>query len=210
MKSEHVFFQCGEIELEGQLEFPDDHQKVPAVIVCHPHPLYGGDMDNNVVLTVCRAIVENGSAALRFNFRGVGRSGGSFGGGIKEREDVKAAVDYLMSKQESDGDDIGLVGYSFGGSVAFPAAVEDKRIMKLVLISPALNDQGWQDLIDYPNPKLILIGDSDEVVSFSRVKKYFTGNKDFHVVAGADHFWWGYDSEVSARISDFFKSHRQP
>ncbi len=164
-------------------------------------------MDNNIVLTVCSAIVENGLAALRFNFRGVGRSGGRFGGGIKEREDVKAAVDYLMSKQEIDANNIGMVGYSFGGSVAFPAAVEDKRIMKLVLISPALNDQDWEGLTVYSNPKLILIGDSDEVVSFSRVKRYFTANKDFQVVAGADHFWWGYEHEVGARIRDFFKLH---
>ena len=206
MKTEHVFFQCGELELEGQLQFPDNHQKVPAVIVCHPHPLYGGDMDNNVVLIICNAIVENGSAALRFNFRGAGRSGGKFGGGIKEREDVKAAIDYLESRQEIDTNAISLVGYSFGGSVAFQAALEDKCVKKLALISPALDEGNWGDLKNYPNPKLILIGDSDEVVSFSRVKSYFTANKDFQVVAGADHFWWGYEHEVGARIGKFFKS----
>ncbi|OGN87163.1 MAG: hypothetical protein A2Z74_02770 [Chloroflexi bacterium RBG_13_46_9] len=206
MKTEHVYFQCGEIELEGQLQFPDNHQKAPAVIVCHPHPLYGGDMDNNVVLIICNAIVEKGSAALRFNFRGVGRSGGRFGGGIKEREDVKAAVDYLKTRQEIDANDISLVGYSFGGSVAFQTAAEDKRVKRLALISPALDDPGWEDLTAYPNPKLILIGDSDEVVSFSRVKRYFTANKDFQVVAGADHFWRGYEHEVGARIGKFVKS----
>jgi alpha/beta superfamily hydrolase len=74
------------------------------------------------------------------------------------------------------------------------------------LISPALDDPGWEDLTAYPNPKLILIGDSDEVVSFSRVKRYFTANKDFQVVAGADHFWRGYEHEVGARIGKFVKS----
>ena len=207
MKTERVIFKCGEIELEGQMQFPDNHQKVRAVIVCHPHSLYGGDMNNNVVMTVCNAIVENGLAALRFNFRGVGRSGGRFGGGIKEREDVKAAIDYLKLRQDIDVHEISLVGYSFGGSVAFQAAAEDKSVKRLALISPALDDKGWKDLAAYPNPKLILIGDSDEVVSFSRAKRYFTANKDFQVVAGADHFWRGYEHEVGARIGKFVKSH---
>jgi alpha/beta superfamily hydrolase len=205
LKAERVSIPCGDIELEAELHLPDSQQKFPAAVVCHPHPLYGGDMDNNVVVTVCEALVENSTAALRFNFRGVGMSGGTSGGGFKEQGDVKAVLDYLRSRQNIDSDRIGLVGYSFGGSVAFLVAREDTRIRKLALVSPAIDESDWQDLSNYVGAKLVLVGDADTVVSFARVKKYFTANQDFQVITGADHFWWGYESELIQRIGKFFR-----
>lgn len=205
LKSEHVFIPCGEINLEGILHLPGSESPYPAVVVCHPHPLYGGDMDNNVVMTIYKTLVTQSIAALRFNFRGVGRSGGKFGGGVKEREDVKAALDYLNKRREIDTGRLGLVGYSFGGAVTFPVAQEDMRIGKLVLISPALNENGWEELKSYSRPKLVLLGDADTVIPYARLKKYFTGDKQFQVIAGADHFWWGFETEMSKRVGEFMK-----
>lgn len=204
MKTEHVSIPCGEIELEGQLYLPDGRQWSPAVVVCHPHPLYGGDMENNVVTAICGTLVENSIAALRFNFRGVGRSGGKFGGGLKEQEDVKAVIDYLSSRQDIALEKIGLVGYSFGGSVAFPVAREDTRVKKLALVSPAINDTSWQELVNYTATKVVIVGDADTVISFARIKKYFTANRDFQIVTGADHFWWGFEGVLSRMIVEFF------
>jgi alpha/beta superfamily hydrolase len=199
MKSERVSIPCGEISLEGILHLPDGKSPYPAVIVCHPHPLYGGDMDNNVVVTICQGLVTQSIATLRFNFRGVGGSGGRFGGGVKEQDDVKAALDYLSTRHEID------TGYSFGGAVTFPVAQEDMRVKRLALVSPALNESDWEELKRYTRPKLVLLGDADTVVPYTRLKKYFTGDKQFQVIAGADHFWWGFEAEMSKRVGEFMK-----
>ena len=205
LKSERVFIPCGEISLEGILHLPGSESPYPAVVVCHPHPLYGGDMDNNVVVTICQGLVTQSVVALRFNFRGVGGSGGKFGGGVKEREDVKAALDYLNTRREIDTGRLGLVGYSFGGAVTFPVAQEDMRVKRLALVSPALNASDWEELKSYSRPKLVLLGGADTVVPYARLKKYFTGDKQFQVIAGADHFWWGFETEMSKRVGEFMK-----
>lgn len=203
LKSERISIPCGEISLEGVLHLPDSESPYPAVVVCHPHPLYGGDMDNNVVVMICQALVTQSIVALRFNFRGAGGSGGNFGGGVKEREDVEAALDYLSKRREIDTGKLGLVGYSFGGAVAFPVAQEDMRVKRLALVSPAMNENGWEELRSYSRPKLVLLGDADTVVSYARMKKYFTADKQFQVIAGADHFWWGFEEEMRKRVAKF-------
>lgn len=204
MKTEHVIFPCGEISLEGILHLPEASSPLPAAVVCHPHPQYGGDMENNVVMAVCDALVSRSIAALRCNFRGVGGSGGSYGGGIKERDDARSALDYLESRTEIDCARLGLAGYSFGGAVAFAVAQPDTRIRKLVLISPALNEAGWEQLKACSRPKLVLLGDADTTISYTQFKRYFSGDTSFQVIAGADHFWWGYEGEIRRRVREFF------
>lgn len=196
---------CGEIKLEGILHLPDSKSPYPAVVACHPHPLYGGDMDNNVVVIICQALAMHSVAALRFNFRGVGNSGGKFGGGVKERDDVIAALDYLGARKDINTESLGIVGYSFGGAVALPIAQEDTRINKLILVSPALNGSQWEELKNYNRPKLILLGDADTVVPYARLKKDIVTDKQFQVIAGADHFWWGFEKEIEKKIVSFLR-----
>jgi len=199
-----VAFPCGEISLEGALHLPEGDVPFPGVAVCHPHPLYGGDMDNNVVVTICQALTARKVAALRFNFRGAGGSGGMFGGGVKEQDDVKAALDYLGSRKEIHAGRLGLAGYSFGGAVAFPVAQQEARVTGLALVSPALGDAGWAELQQFSRPKMILLGDADTVVPYARLKKHFDAGGDFHVIHGADHFWWGFEREMAGRVGGFF------
>jgi alpha/beta superfamily hydrolase len=97
-----------------------------------------------------------------------------------------------------------LAGYSFGGAVAFSVAQEDARVKKLLLISPALNDNGWGELKRYSRPKLILLGEADTVVAYARLKKHFNVDNRFKIIAGADHFWWGFEEEISKRVKEFF------
>ena len=111
MAEERVFIQAGEMKIEGRL---DNAPGEKAAIVTHPHPLYGGDMNNNVVEALVQAYREKGYTTLRFNFRGVGQSGGSFDEGIGEQEDVKAALAHLGELGKSS---IDLAGYSFGAWV---------------------------------------------------------------------------------------------
>ena len=204
MKSKRVIFPCGDLRLEGELHLPEGKGPFPVVIVCHPHPLYGGDMDNNVVTAVYFALVKSSIAALRFNFRGVGNNGGSHGDGISEQDDVKAALDFLSTLKEIDSQRIGLAGYSFGGMVAASVAINENRVKQLALISPALNETGWIQLKKYTLPKLILIGEADTSVPFRPFQRFFGDAKQYQIIAGADHFWSGFEEQLSGKIARFF------
>ena len=205
MKSRHVVFPCGNIQLEGVLHLPEGNRPFPIVVVCHPHPLYGGDMDNNVVTAVCFALVRTSIAALRFNFRGVGNSGGIYNDGVGEQDDLRAALDFILTLKEIDSHRIGLAGYSFGGMVAASVATKDNRIQQLALVSPALNEAGWAQLKEYLRPKLILIGDADTSVPFHPFQRFFGDARQYQIIAGADHFWSGFEEELSGKVARFFR-----
>ena len=106
-----IAFSAGAITLEGLLQ---EDSQTDGVVITHPHPLYGGNMHNNVVMALTRAYQKLGCTTLRFNSRGVGNSQGSYGDGIGEKEDVKAAIAYLAA---SGMNRIDLAGYSFGAWV---------------------------------------------------------------------------------------------
>ncbi len=97
MKQTRVSFVSGGLVLEGMLAVPEGTGPFPAVIVCHPHPLYGGSMDNNVVNSISETLVQASLVSLKFNFRGVGGSQGEFGQGIGEQEYVEAAISFLST-----------------------------------------------------------------------------------------------------------------
>lgn len=205
MARQHVTIPDGEFPLEAAWHRPDGSGPFPAVIVCHPHPLYGGDMSNNIVFRLCQALAERSIAALRFNFRGVGRSGGSYGGGTGEQADLRAALAHVRSAPDID-DRIGLAGYSFGASVAVPVAAGDGGVRLLALVSPALSDTGWEQLKGYGKPRLVIAGDSDFVIPEPDLRRHcqdMAGAGQYQVIAGADHFWAGFEAEVAERVSRF-------
>jgi len=203
----HTTIPGREISLEAVWHFPEGAGPFPSVIVCHPHPLYGGSMSSNVVFAICQALAQKSIAALRFNFRGVGKSGGEFGEGIAEQEDVKAALDFVASTANIDQKRKGLAGYSFGASVALPVAVQDERVSMLALVSPALSEEGWEELRRYTRPKFVIAGDNDFVIpepEFLKHAEAIPEPKQYQVIAGADHFWGGYEEEVADKVSQFF------
>jgi alpha/beta superfamily hydrolase len=207
LRREHTTIPCGDISLEAVWHFPDSKGALPAVVVCHPHPLYGGTMSSNVVFGICQALAEKSIAALRFNFRGVGKSGGEFGEGKAEQEDVKAALDFAIATDGIDKERIGLAGYSFGGMVALPVAIRDERIKRLALVSPALSEGGWEALKQYNKPKFVIAGENDFVIP----REYFFKlaedmPEQYVIVAGADHLWGGYEAVVAERVSAFFET----
>ncbi len=207
MNQIHLKFPGEGILLEGVWHFPDATRLPPAVIVCHPHPLYGGDMSNNIVMVICQALAEQSIAAFRFNFRGTGNSGGRFGGGVAEQADIKAALAVIDTTPEVDSKRIGLAGYSFGAGVALPVAVQDERIKLLALVSPVLSDAGWEQLEGYLNPKFLIAGDADSSIPQERLRQYgrdVTDPRRCQVVKGADHFWAGHEDEVGQGVARFF------
>ena len=112
MKEEKIRVPCGDIHLEGLLGVQEAFSIKGGVICCHPHPLYGGDMDNAVIAAGIGAAWREGFSTLRFNFRGVGESGGSYGEGIEERNDVKAGIEYFAARLKNDGVPMIVLGYS--------------------------------------------------------------------------------------------------
>ena len=206
MNETHVTFPCGELPLEGMFHIPQGQGPFPAVVVCHPHPLYGGNMDNNVVVAVCIALCQEGIAALRFNFRSVGRSGGTVEG-VGETEDVKAAISFAASTGQVDEERIGVCGYSAGTIAAFAQKPLDERIEAAAAISPPLAMASLDGMMAFPKPKLIITGSRDDftpVEDFQRFCDSLPEPKEHEVIAGADHFWLGYEGQVGERVASFF------
>ena len=165
-------------------------------------------MDNNVILAACSALLKEFIVALMFNFRGIGGSEGSYGGGVAEQEDIKAAISWLISQAEVNGDRVGLLGYSFGAAVALPVACVEEQVKAVALISPPLEPSQMPLLKDCAKPKLIICGTDDFVVPPSQVellKREAAEPEQFEVISGADHFWSGHEVEMADKVAAFFK-----
>ncbi|MGQ9674830.1 MAG: alpha/beta hydrolase [Chloroflexota bacterium] len=209
MEEEHVYFRSGNLLLEGAIHWPSGEGPFPAAVVCHPHPLYGGDMDNNVVLAVAQALAPQNTVALRFNFRGVGNSDGSYGDGIGEREDVSSAVSFISGQLRVDASRIAIVGYSFGAFAGGAAAVSDRRVMALVGISPPITMFDFAFLRGYRRPKLLIVGDQDNFVPLDDFREWtaqLPEPKQVHVVPRATHFWVGHERTLSEAVVNFLRA----
>jgi len=209
LSTERIKFPCGDITLEGEWHLPAGEGPFPGIVVCHPHPLYGGDMDNNVVVAICRELSRNSVAAFRFNFRGVGGSGGEYGGGVGEQGDVSAALDFVLATMAIDAGKIGLAGYSFGGGVVLSVALQDERVGLLALVSPMISDGNWEKLKEYRQGKLIIVGGADSFISAEQFQQRIDSiadPKEYRVVSEADHSWWGHERELTQQVSGFFVS----
>jgi alpha/beta superfamily hydrolase len=155
-----------------------------AALVLHPHPLYGGDMDNHVVLGVCGALATQGATTLRFNFRGAGRSGASFDGGAGAAHDTLASLAAL--RQARPDAPLLLAGYSFGAMVA-AAVAEQAAPAGIILISPPRGTPSFEPAC----PALLVTGEHDSVAPPDGLEAVARGRQVRTViVAGADHGWW--------------------
>ena len=207
MKKIRISFPCGELFLEGILATPEGAGPFPAVIVCHPHPLYGGSMDNNVVYSLSETLTQASFVSFKFNFRGVGGSQGEFGQGIGEQEDVEAAISFMSTVKEVDSKRIGLAGYSAGAGFAFPVGCKDVRIKALAALSPPLAIFDFDFLKDCPKPKLFISGSRDNFTPIDRFLGFCQNlpePKEYQSIEGADHFWWEYEPLLAAKVTAFF------
>ncbi len=207
MKQTAITFRSGTFKLHGYCYTPDSEGKYPAVVLCHPHPLNGGSMSNIVVRNLGEALVNRSIIAVMFNFRGVGKSEGSYGGGIGEREDLVAALDLVSARQDVDTERIGAAGYSFGASVVLPVASMDARVKAIALISPALDGSYIPYLQQYKGSTFIISGTEDNLILPESVAVWSAeaaGPRQLEFIEGADHFWSGKDDEVVEKVAEYF------
>ena len=196
------------LRIEALLQTPEGAtDKLPGVALCHPHPRYGGDMNNEVVTALSRRLVADGFAALRFNFRGVGNSEGEFSYGSGETDDAEAALDALALREEVDASRIGVAGYSFGAAVAVQAAMGSSIPLALAAIAcPAPQFRAFSGM-EILQPKLFVLGDHDHnfpVEQFRFLAKRFGAPRRSEVISGADHFFRGHETELAETTSGFF------
>ena len=202
MAEEAIFFDSGNLKIEGLLE---NVQGEKGVVVTHPHPLYGGEMRNNVVEAITQAYGEQGYSTLRFNFRGVGKSDGSYEDGKGEQEDVRSALNYLsdLGKQRID-----LAGYSFGAWVNALGMEKLEQARRIVMVSPPVNFVNFDFLKYNPKIQLAIVGNRDDIAGYKTVEKLmreWNPEAIFRVIEGADHFYWGYTDVLKSIISEFLK-----
>jgi alpha/beta superfamily hydrolase len=201
-----VTFESDGLNLEGLLHLPDAEAPFSGMVVCHPHPQYGGDMHNGVVTALVQAGVACGLAVLRFNFRGTGSSQGSYEGGAGEVRDVQGATEYLGSLPEISGATV-LAGYSFGALMALSYSREATGLNAIVLVSPP-TVAGPVTLPGAGPRALVVSGDRDEYCDSGALRESLAPAGDratLQIVPGADHFWWGADGELRDTVKRFLE-----
>jgi uncharacterized protein len=190
-----------DLSLEARLACPVSPGA--GIVICHPHPLYGGDMDNPVVVRAQEVGAGLGFATLRFNFRGVGASGGAHGGGVGEQEDARAALDALA--KAVGGAPLALAGYSFGARIAALVGCQDRRVVGLALIAPPLAMYDFGCLEGARIPTLMVAGTIDSYcppAELARLAERFPWATAVSI-EGADHFFFGKLFPLGQAIEDW-------
>ena len=202
MTEKSVDFESGDLKLEGLL---DRAEGDAGVVITHPHPQYGGSMQNNVVESLVKSYGKAGYTTLRFNFRGMGRSEGHYDEGVGEQADVRGPVAYLKGLGMASVD---LAGYSFGAWVNAQAIGNLNDVVRMIMVSPPVNFMDFSFLSYTPKIQLIIAGSRDDIAPPDMIQKMLPQwNKDsaFHIIQGADHFYWGETGEIESIVGDFLE-----
>jgi alpha/beta superfamily hydrolase len=197
---------------EGRLEGRYHHSKrpnAPIALALHPHPLYGGTMNNRVVFALFQAFQRRGFSVLRFNFRGVGRSQGRFDGGQGELNDAAAALDWMQGINPN-ASVCWIAGYSFGAWIGMQLMMRRPEISSFVSVAPPAGALDFSFLAPCPASGLIIHGDRDEVVPPEAVEKLAKkiGHQknivvEYRPIAGADHFFTDHVRELEQVIGGY-------
>ena len=183
---------------------PAHHRPLLATVVCHPHPLFGGTMHNKVVYQAAKSLDALGLPVLRFNFRGAGLSTGEHDRGVGEREDVRAAVDFLTGKFPDV--PVLLAGFSFGAFVGLRLSCQDARVSELIGIGIPVNSTDFSFLSQCEKPKLFVHGTNDQYGVIDKVRTLIaslSGEKRLVEVQGVDHFLTGQVDQLDHAITEW-------
>jgi len=201
----------------GNLFVPTPHGRLEAILkepragsirgvalVLHPHPLFGGTMHNKVVFRAAAALNDAGLIALRINFRGVGQSTGTHDEGYGERDDVRAALDYLA--QNYPGQEITLCGFSFGARVGLEVGIDDDRVALLISIGTPVDKYDFSFLEACRKPILFVHGEHDEYGNVERLRELVGKIKalvELKIIKGAGHFFEDQLDELKRAITEW-------
>jgi uncharacterized protein len=205
---------------EGRLEGRYHHSKetnAPIALLLHPHPQHGGTMNNKVVYTLYHGFVHCGFSTLRFNFRGVGRSQGTFDRGEGELSDAAAALDWLQT-YNANASACWIGGFSFGAWIGMQLLMRRPEIDGFISVAPPANLFDFSFLAPCPASGLIIMGDRDQLIPMEAVQKLI--NKlmhqrdiqiDHRIIEGADHFFSGQLETLATVVEGYVAaSHRPP
>jgi uncharacterized protein len=190
--------------LEATLRPPSGTPRGAAVL-CHPLPTHGGTMHTKAVFRAAQALNEAGILVLRFNFRGVGTSTGSFDGGVGEKDDARAALDRL--EEEAPGLPLLAGGFSFGSMVGLSVGAEDARVRGLIGLGVPVDMYDFSFLRDADRPLLVVQGEEDDFAPGPRAAEVLEplgSHVTLRRVAGADHFFNDRFDELRAEIVEYF------
>lgn len=204
---ETVRIDVGPIRLDGRLALPP--AAAAGVVVCHPHPQFGGSMENELVVALASALGAAGLATLRFDFRGVGRSSGTYDDGRGEVEDVVAAAALLRERLGTPR--VTLVGYSFGSVMALRAGlVAPDATTAVVAVAPPVRMLGLDFLAGCPLPLAFVTGDRDQfcpLQALESARERFAPASTLALVPGADHFFGAHLDGLARRVVELVRTH---
>jgi alpha/beta superfamily hydrolase len=189
--------------LEALLDLPDGTARA-AVVFAHPLPTAGGTMHTKAVYQGTKALLRSGCAVLRFNFRGVGRSAGTWDEGRGEMDDFRAALDFMSARYP----DLQLwaAGFSFGSFIAWSVAVDDPRVCALIAVAPPVSKWQFPDaVLTSTKPKFIVHGEEDELISIGSCREFYARlqePKELVQVDRANHLFEGQTSEVGDALEE--------
>ena len=193
----------GDLRLEGILNRQETNK---AVVVTHPHPLYGGNMDVPVVCRMAACFQSAGFAVLRFNFRGTGGSTGNFDNGQGEQDDVRSALAFLSDQGY---DQLFLAGYSFGSWVNAHVVSAGVEVMDHIMISPPAALLSFDSVDQLPHTGLIVTGENDDIAPDFMVHDCVSKWRIYprvEVLSGVDHFYAGALDTLDEVLSDYLKA----
>jgi uncharacterized protein len=190
-QTERLMLQGAAGSVEALRDLPEGSPKGMAII-CHPHPLFGGTMDNKVVQTLARAFVQTGWTALRFNFRGVGQSEGIYDEGRGEADDLRALIKQIAPA----GSALAMAGFSFGSFVAsqvLAEAAQSHDLQKIIMVGTAASRFSVANIPTQLREKLLVVhGEQDDTVPLSSVMDWARPQViPVTVVPGGGHFFHG-------------------
>ena len=194
--------------LEGRFH-PQKNTDAPVAIILHPHPKFGGTMNNRVVYNLHYCFFNLGFSCLRFNFRGVGKSEGEFDDGLGELADAASALDFLQANSPNSSG-CWVVGFSFGSWIGMQLLMRRPEISGFISVSPPANTYDFSFLAPCPSSGLIINGSLDRLVPPSDIKnlsdrlKLQKGIKVCHEeVEGADHFFTNFEDEMTKAVNEY-------
>ncbi|HXV74086.1 MAG TPA: alpha/beta hydrolase [Sphingomonadales bacterium] len=203
-----IIFNGPEGRLEGRYH-PAAEPNAPMALILHPHPQYGGTMNNKVVYNLYHIFVRRGFSVLRFNFRGVGKSQGAFDDGLGELADAASALDWLQSVNPNAAN-CWVAGFSFGAWIAMQLLMRRPEIQGFIAVAPPANVYDFTFLAPCPSSGLIVQGDKDEIVtpaSTEKLAKTLQAKRsitvEYALVKSADHFFTDKLDKMDAVIETY-------